>query len=72
MSDIFYATIQESQACQGHGEAIISAVEGGCIQTISRLLQQGAPLDIQDFVCLVTICTNTYINFDIHHFFDSS
>ena len=54
MSDIFYTNMQESQACQGLGEAIVSAVKGGCIQTVSRLLQQGAPLDIQDFVCWIT------------------
>jgi hypothetical protein len=55
MSDIFYATMQESQACHGLGEAIINAVKGGCIQTVSSLLQQGAPLDIVDFVCFITI-----------------
>lgn len=50
VSDIFYTTMQETQACQGLGEALISSVKGGCIQTVSRLLQQGAPLDVEDFV----------------------
>ncbi|XP_011496234.1 PREDICTED: death-associated protein kinase 1-like [Ceratosolen solmsi marchali] len=41
--------LTEFQACQGLGEAIVSAVKGECIQTVSSLLQQGAPLNIINF-----------------------
>ncbi|KAL7299559.1 hypothetical protein TKK_0007637 [Trichogramma kaykai] len=41
--------VTESQVCHELGDDIISAAKGGCIQTVSQLLQQGAPADVQDF-----------------------
>jgi len=44
----FYA--QESEAPQGLGGAMISAVKRGCVEAVSQLLLQGAPLNVKDSV----------------------
>ncbi|KAJ8673986.1 hypothetical protein QAD02_005248 [Eretmocerus hayati] len=41
--------VTESEDCEGLGEAMISAVKAGCIQTVLRLLEQGASIDVKDF-----------------------
>ncbi|XP_034196096.1 death-associated protein kinase 1 isoform X3 [Osmia lignaria lignaria] len=40
--------LTESEASQGLGEAMISAVKRGCIEAVSQLLLQGAPLNVKD------------------------
>ncbi|XP_066593408.1 death-associated protein kinase 1-like [Prorops nasuta] len=40
--------LTESDACQGLGGAMISAVKRGCIEAVSQLLLQGAPLNVKD------------------------
>lgn len=41
---------QESEAPQGLGGAMISAVKRGCVEAVSQLLLQGAPLNVKDSV----------------------
>lgn len=45
-----FSFVQESEAPQGLGGAMISAVRRGCVETISQLLLQGAPLNVKDSV----------------------
>ncbi|XP_029677961.1 death-associated protein kinase 1-like isoform X4 [Formica exsecta] len=40
--------LTESEAPQGLGGAMISAVKRGCVEAVSQLLLQGAPLNIKD------------------------
>ncbi|XP_024938957.1 LOW QUALITY PROTEIN: death-associated protein kinase 1 [Cephus cinctus] len=40
--------LTESEGSQGLGGAMISAVRRGCVEAVSQLLQQGAPLDAKD------------------------
>ncbi|XP_050445654.1 death-associated protein kinase 1-like isoform X3 [Cataglyphis hispanica] len=40
--------LTESEAPQGLGGAMISAVKRGCVESVSQLLLQGAPLNIKD------------------------
>ncbi|CAL1689050.1 unnamed protein product [Lasius platythorax] len=40
--------LTESEAPQGLGGAMISAVRRGCVEAVSQLLLQGAPLNIRD------------------------
>ncbi|XP_020291158.1 death-associated protein kinase 1-like isoform X2 [Pseudomyrmex gracilis] len=40
--------LMESEAPQGLGGAMISAVRRGCVETVSQLLLQGAPLNVKD------------------------
>ncbi|XP_029172203.1 death-associated protein kinase 1-like isoform X2 [Nylanderia fulva] len=40
--------LTESEAPQGLGGAMISAVKRGCVEAVSQLLLQGAPLNVQD------------------------
>lgn len=42
--------VQESEAPQGLGGAMISAVKRGCVEAVSQLLLQGAPLNVKDSV----------------------
>lgn len=44
--------MQETEASQGLGGAMISAVKRGCVEAVSQLLQQGASLQIADSVHL--------------------
>lgn len=41
---------QESEASNGLGGAMISAVKRGCVEAVSQLLLQGAPLNMKDSV----------------------
>lgn len=47
---LFYLCTQESEAPQGLGGAMISAVKRGCVEAVSQLLLQGAPLNVKDSV----------------------
>ncbi|XP_025262413.1 death-associated protein kinase 1-like isoform X4 [Camponotus floridanus] len=40
--------LTESEAPQGLGGAMISAVKRGCVEAVSQLLLQGAPLNVKD------------------------
>ncbi|XP_012282069.1 death-associated protein kinase 1 isoform X2 [Orussus abietinus] len=40
--------LAESESCHGLGSAVISAVKRGCVESVSQLLQQGAPLNAKD------------------------
>ncbi|XP_043793521.1 death-associated protein kinase 1-like isoform X1 [Apis laboriosa] len=40
--------LTESEASQGLGGAMISAVKRGCVEAVSQLLLQGAPLNVKD------------------------
>ncbi|KOC66153.1 Death-associated protein kinase 3 [Habropoda laboriosa] len=40
--------LTESEASQGLGGAMISAVKRGCLEAVSQLLLQGAPLNVKD------------------------
>lgn len=42
--------VQESEAPQGLGGAMISAVKRGCVEAVTQLLLQGAPLNVKDSV----------------------
>ncbi|XP_051174967.1 death-associated protein kinase 1-like isoform X1 [Leptopilina boulardi] len=40
--------LTETKASQGLSGAMISTVKRGCVEAVSQLLQQGAPLDVKD------------------------
>lgn len=47
---LFCLCTQESEAPQGLSGAMISAVKRGCVEAVSQLLLQGAPLNVKDSV----------------------